>query len=76
MLASKQMVLRQGVPLVLSPQTIGPFESRPVRWLARRAMRRCARVFARDELSMSYLESQGLGAGETEVVDVAFRLPF
>ncbi|SIR55784.1 Polysaccharide pyruvyl transferase family protein WcaK [Sphaerotilus natans] len=76
MLASKQMVLRQGVPLVLSPQTIGPFESRPVRWLARRAMRRCARVFARDELSMSYLESQGLGAAATEVVDVAFRLPF
>ena len=39
-------------------------------------MRRCARVFARDELSMSYLESQGLGAAATEVVDVAFRLPF
>lgn len=75
-IATKLAVLKRGVPLVLAPQTIGPFE----RWYARRiavhVMRRCTAVFARDELSLGYLRGLGLGARARQAIDVAFRLPF
>jgi len=74
--ATKLAVLNRGVPLVLAPQTIGPFE----RWYARRlavhVMRRCIAVFARDELSFAYLRDLGLEARARQAIDVAFRLPF
>lgn len=73
---SKWLAVRAGVPLVLAPQTLGPFDRRPVRWLARAVLRRATRVFARDGLSMAWLREQGLTARAEEVIDVAFRLPF
>lgn len=73
---SKWLTVTGGVPLVLSPQTIGPFESPVARTVARHVMRRANRVFARDGLSMDYLRQNGLADNATEVIDVAFRLPF
>jgi colanic acid/amylovoran biosynthesis protein len=73
---SKFGLLRRRVPLVLSPQTIGPFKSPITRFLAGRAMRRCKHVFARDDLSAKYLEQMGVKGNTSEVIDVAFRLPF
>lgn len=73
---SKFGLLRRKVPLVLSPQTIGPFKSPITRMLAGWAMKRCKHVFARDQLSAAYLASMGLKNNTTEVIDVAFRLPF
>lgn len=73
---SKNIVCSLGVPLVLAPQTIGPFDGRLARLLARQVMRRCHKVFARDHLSSAYLQQIGVTANSAEAVDVAFRLPF
>lgn len=73
---SKILTLLKGKPLILSPQTIGPF-NRPVsRLVAKAVMKRCRRIFARDGLSFNDLCELGLTAKADEVVDVAFRLPF
>jgi colanic acid/amylovoran biosynthesis protein len=63
-------------PLVLSPQTIGPFERWWARWLAKRLMRRARKVVTRDSLSVEFLQPFGLGARLVEASDVAFRLPY
>lgn len=76
LIVSKMAVLAKGKQLVLSPQTIGPFERWYTRWLATVVMRRCARVFARDDLSGDYLRQCGIESNIDVVVDVAFRLPF
>lgn len=76
LVASKLAVLLKGRPLVLSPQTIGPFEGRLTRPVAAALMRRCARVFARDGLSADCLRDLGVRERTDEVVDVAFRLPW
>lgn len=73
---SKLRVLRAGVPLVLAPQTIGPFDDPLARRLARNVMRRCSRVYARDELSFRLLCDLGLASVAAEATDVAFALPF
>lgn len=75
-IASKMAVLAKRRPLILSPQTIGPFDRWYCRWLAKLLMRRCAKVFARDGLSSDYLRSIGLVNNVDEAIDVAFRLPY
>jgi colanic acid/amylovoran biosynthesis protein len=74
-IASKLVVLAKRRRLVLSPQTIGPFEGTVARWIARRVMSRCEAVFARDGLSRAQLDFLGSGKAH-EAIDVAFRLPF
>lgn len=64
-----------GIPLILSPQTIGPFNGRFTRAGAKLIMSKSKRVFARDHLSMEYLQTNGL-KNIDEVIDVAFALPF
>jgi len=73
---SKMSVLLANIPLILSPQTIGPFEGVINRNVANALMRRCAKVFARDGLSFDYLKRSNVAERSDEVVDVAFRLPF
>lgn len=63
-------------PLILSPQTIGPFSQTWARLLARVIMQRCKKVFARDGLSMAVLHELQINDNSEEVIDVAFRLPF
>lgn len=63
-----------GTPLVMAPQTIGPFDRTWSRRLARGTMRRCALVASRDRLSTE--AARGLGvAAVIEASDVALRLP-
>jgi colanic acid/amylovoran biosynthesis protein len=73
---SKAVVVLARRPLVLSPQTIGPFE----RWWARRlaglVMRRARTVVTRDSMSVDFLQPFRLGARLVEATDVAFRLPW
>lgn len=73
---SKNIVCSLGVPLILAPQTIGPFDGKVARLLAKQVMRRCAKVFARDNISSAYLKELGITANAGEATDVAFRLPF
>ena len=76
MIVSKLAVLVKRKPLILSPQTIGPFDRWYARKLAAAVMRRCAKVFARDQLSAAYLRELGVVANTDEAIDVAFKLPF
>jgi polysaccharide pyruvyl transferase WcaK-like protein len=73
---SKLLAVILGKPLVLSPQTIGPFIGRASRALSQFLIRRADRVFARDELSLAYLKRHGLDDNADVATDVAFRLPF
>lgn len=73
---SKRRVLNAKVPLVLSPQTIGPFQGRLASRLATSVMGRTRCNFARDQLSMNVLRDLRLVANSQEAIDVAFALPF
>jgi polysaccharide pyruvyl transferase WcaK-like protein len=64
-----------GTPLVVAPQTIGPF-SRPVsRALAKLSLRLSAIVASRDRLSSEAARDLGVAARLIEASDVALRLP-
>ncbi|MYM36488.1 polysaccharide pyruvyl transferase family protein [Duganella sp. FT94W] len=73
---SKNIVCSLGRPLILAPQTIGPFDGAAARALAKQVMARCSKVFARDQLSSDYLAQLGMRGNTGEAIDVAFRLPF
>ncbi len=76
MIAAQNLAMFAGRPLVLSPQTIGPFEKPLVRRLALNSMRRAAIVATRDDPSTRFAREMGF-AGETiEASDVAFRMTY
>lgn len=63
-------------PLVMAPQTVGPF-TRPLSTaLARLSLRLCALVATRDRLSTDCVLGLGLRREVIEASDVALRLPF
>lgn len=75
----KQIALELGKPLILLPQTYGPFESPRNRRIAQDIVRRSAMAWARDERSFDVLKDL-LGDAFDPVrhrsgVDVAFGLP-
>jgi len=63
-------------PLILSPQTIGPFNSVIGKSLGKIGLFMANRIYARDHLSMRYLDQLGCHDKSTEIIDVAFVLPF
>ncbi|HEY9580439.1 MAG TPA: polysaccharide pyruvyl transferase family protein [Rhizorhapis sp.] len=74
--ASKMMAVARHVPIMLSPQTIGPFTRQPYRMLAKLALERADCVVARDEESFKVLRELAPRAHAVQSVDVAFALPF
>jgi colanic acid/amylovoran biosynthesis protein len=76
MLAAQNIVLANGRPLVLSPQTIGPFQRPWARRLALNVMRRARLVATRDALSTGFAREMGYRGPLIEATDVAFRLPY
>ncbi len=73
---SKNITCSLGVPLVLAPQTIGPFNGTIAKLLAQQVMGRCAKLFARDNISSLCVRELGLSSRLVESTDVAFRLPY
>ena len=63
-----------GVPVVLGPQTIGPFASRRARLLATLSLKSSVLVFARDSASRAVAESLVTRSIEP-ATDVVFALP-
>ncbi|MBC7739910.1 MAG: polysaccharide pyruvyl transferase family protein [Candidatus Saccharibacteria bacterium] len=63
-------------PLVVAPQTIGPFTKPLSRFLARLSLRLSAVVATRDVLSTAALRSLGYAGAAIEASDVALRLPY
>lgn len=73
---SKLVALIARRPLILSPQTIGPFDRRWTRWIATWLMNRCRAVVVRDHASFEYASQLGVRSPLVDATDVAFRLPF
>ena len=76
MWGSKELAYLRGVPLVMSPQTIGPFSKRRYKALAAHAMRKAFAVVARDPESLAAVRAMSPAARAVQSVDVAFQLPF
>jgi colanic acid/amylovoran biosynthesis protein len=68
-----EIVRRARVPMVLGPQTIGPFDSHAGRLLARRTLHTSRVVFARDDVSDRVARSLGRPA-DLLTTDVVFAL--
>jgi polysaccharide pyruvyl transferase WcaK-like protein len=65
-----------GTPLVVAPQTIGPFTKCWSKRLARWSLNRSALVATRDAKSTDALRELGYRGAVIEASDVALRLPF
>lgn len=65
---------RSGVRLVLGPQTVGPFDSRMSRLLAKWSTRRAELVLARDVRSAEVARQLHIGSEVVETTDVVFSL--
>src|SRR3546814_11658195 len=74
--ASKMMALARHVPIMLSPQNIGPFTRQPYRMLAKLELERADCVVARDEESLRVPRELATRATAVQSVDVEFELPF
>ena len=64
------------VPVVLAPQTIGPFDHKISRFVAKVMMNSCKHIFTRDALSYRLCCEMGQQCKTTEVIDVALALPY
>lgn len=73
---AKATVHLAGRPLVVSPQTIGPFARSWVRRIAFASLGRSAAIFARDQLSIDFLREAGFTKPVVLASDVALRLPY
>jgi polysaccharide pyruvyl transferase WcaK-like protein len=73
---TKMLTVARGVPLLLSPQTIGPFTRQPYRALAAVALRLAQAVVVRDAASLQCLRELAPKARGMLATDVAFALPF
>ena len=65
---------RVHVPVVLTPQTLGPFETRRGRLIAAHTLRRATQVMSRDQASTAYATRLGRAPTVT-ATDVVFALP-
>ena len=63
-------------PVVMAPQTVGPFKGRVSRLLARGTITRSALVATRDDKSTAFIRELGLTREVIEASDVALRLPY
>jgi polysaccharide pyruvyl transferase WcaK-like protein len=65
-----------GRPLVLAPQTVGPFRHSLSKWLALLTLNHSAIVATRDAMSTACVRDLGVRREVIEASDVALRLPF
>ena len=72
--AFKQYVISKGKPLILGPQTLGPFNREISRRWAKSIVKNSTMVFARDKMSSEYAQKE-LGITPFLTTDVAFMLP-
>lgn len=74
--AMKYLVHLARRPLVIAPQTLGPFTKRLSTFLARQSIRMSAITATRDRLSTLCAQELGVGGRVVEASDVALRLPY
>lgn len=71
----KEICVRCQTPLILCPQTIGPFDALWARLWAKHLLKKSKYVCARDEASAQYVHEL-TGNEIDEYIDVAFALPY
>ncbi|AFA48122.1 polysaccharide pyruvyl transferase family protein [Acetobacterium woodii] len=74
--AVKTFIAYSKVPLILMPQTYGPFEAKWAKVWAKNVIKRASKVFTRDNLSLDYLKSIGIKKNIENTIDLAFMLPY
>ena len=62
--------------IIFAPQTIGPFNKWKSKLIAKYVLKKCYYVFARDGISYKTCENLNVKKKTTEVIDVAFALPY
>ena len=74
----KQLVLDSGTPLILMPQTYGPFNSKLAFNWAKKIIRKANRVYTRDNISKDYLINKMSISRDSvfNTSDMAFALPY
>jgi polysaccharide pyruvyl transferase WcaK-like protein len=75
-MATKVVPLLAGKPLILSPQTVGPFSRQPHSRMAAWVCRKARLVLVRDPLSLAVVKKLAPSARVSLAVDVAFAMPF
>ena len=71
----KLLFIKYKIPLILGPQTYGPYNSRISRLLAKKILKKATLVFSRDKKSSELIYSiSNINAIDT--TDLAFRLPY
>lgn len=73
---TKMLAYARRVPLLLSPQTIGPFTRTPAKHMATAALKRADGVVTRDRMSLDALHRLAPSTKGVLAVDVAFALPY
>jgi polysaccharide pyruvyl transferase WcaK-like protein len=68
--------LKRNKPLILLPQTIGPFKADNVRTQAAKVLRSAAAVFARDPISVQCAKELAPEIDVFETIDVAMFMPY
>jgi polysaccharide pyruvyl transferase WcaK-like protein len=71
---NKYFALRAKIPIIIAPQTIGPFNHKFTSKIAGYLMRKSDAIYVRDHKSSDYLKS--MGVKHVEASDVAFLLPY
>lgn len=74
--ATKMVAIARRVPLILSPQTIGPFDRQPYIRLTQAVLNRTDVVVVRDPMSLEAVHRLAPKAHAALAVDVAFALPY
>lgn len=75
-IALKRILEYKRVPLVLGPQTYGPFDKPDCRLIAKKIINNAYKVYSRDDKSKKYLDEIGVIKKIDASTDVAFRLPY
>ena len=71
----KNLIEKKGVPLILGPQTYGPFINDDNKLLAKRSLEQAKCVISRDSLSAEYIKTFS-DVPVTVTTDLAFNLPY
>lgn len=66
----------KGVPMIFSPQTIGPFETKFGKIISKTTLNKVSHIYVRDKMSFDCTKKLGFRDKVSEVIDVAFALPY
>lgn len=73
---TKFLAISTDRPLILCPQTIGPFDKWYGRFFSKFIIKRSQHIFARDDISFNYLSIYKTRKNTDLAADLAFVLPF